>query len=67
MMDEIYSNNQFLRVATNGCGDDFGYKLEYNKTLSTDIYMWDHEVMVSDNGNASRSSSSRRRELCGDK
>lgn len=44
MMDEIYPNNQFLRVATNGCGDDFGYRLEDNKTLSRDIYMWDHEV-----------------------
>lgn len=43
---EEYENrvNRFVFFGTNGCGDDYGYRVTpEGKVESTDIYIWEHE------------------------
>jgi cell wall assembly regulator SMI1 len=44
LMNELSSTNNFLRVMTNGCGDDFGYQVINKEIPVTSIFMWDHEL-----------------------
>ena len=44
LMNELSAKNNFLRVMTNGCGDDFGYQVINNEIPVTSIFMWDHEL-----------------------
>lgn len=34
---------KFLFIATNGCGDYYGYQIKNGTIQSTSIYIWDHE------------------------
>lgn len=38
---------KFLLIATNGCGDYYGYRIDNGKITSTTIYIWEHEEFVS--------------------
>ncbi len=40
---ECMDLKSFLFIATNGCGDYYGYKIEGKVVHSTGIYIWDHE------------------------
>lgn len=40
---ELFDFSKFLFFATNGCGDYYGYKIEYGKIGSTSIFVFDHE------------------------
>ncbi len=40
---ELFDFSEFLFFATNGCGDYYGYKIEYGIIGSTSIFVFDHE------------------------
>jgi len=39
---ELFDFSEFLFFATNGCGDYYGYKIEYGIIGSTSIFVFDH-------------------------
>ena len=39
----LFDLSNFLFIATNGCGDYYGYQIENGTIQSTSIYIWDHE------------------------
>lgn len=40
---DLFDLSKLLFIATNGCGDYYGYQIENGTIQSTSIYIWDHE------------------------